>query len=581
MPNSVLQRVAVGIALLASGAMCLYCVWALDRGFEGTDESYYLLLAIHPEAVRFYVSAQQWLSGWLWSATRSLPAFRGAGLLCLVGSAILLGLGASRASARLGLTNNDNLARSLIATGSIVGSLLYASTINLSPSYNLLASAGTYASAGLVLLACFEEAIRLRRALLLLAGGCLAIVAICKLSSGLATLGILFAWAFSLERGIGGRILDGLSIILGLLAAVAIALFLNTTLSEAVQGWVGGLQLFRMVQTEAIEARLVRYLVQYIAYLVPALWAFTLPLTAVVLYTITSRSLFAWVSLVSLIATLIFGGIKFGAPTLSVRNATFDGFLFGGWGMHGSQIAAALAILLIMLFGSISGWLRTWDRFIFIVGLLVLPYAVAIGTGNALFTQVIDSLAPWGALIAVMMVNVQSTSSAKSAFALIGATFMITMTFQLFTSSARPYHVSSPLTQQNMVFHDELLGSIRVDDEGYRFLSGSKAALSRCRIPPGSSLFGLYNIPGLALALGAVAPASPWLNHKEQAEFVMARMRQEETRSVLVAVQVESDGSLPPLPRQLSGFPTGFRHCGDVVFPYTGRTIAIWHNEVQ
>jgi len=126
------------LALLALAAVLAYCGWALDRGFEITDEAYYLLLAMHPDATQLYISAQQWATSLLWDITGSLTTFRASGFVVLVGSSVVLGLGILRVAADRGSWPQ----RLSVLSVSIICGLLYAITINVSPSYNLLASAG-------------------------------------------------------------------------------------------------------------------------------------------------------------------------------------------------------------------------------------------------------------------------------------------------------------------------------------------------------------------------------------------------------------------------------------------------------
>ena len=147
-----------------------YCVWTLDRGFEITDEAYYLLLAIHAGTQKLYVSAQHWITGWLWQITGSLATFRAAGMFLLVGTSTLLALGAFSVCRRFGVVEDGFQAKGVVVAGSVVSAMLYASTINFSPSYNLLASAGAYAAAGLVLLGSQRLSVAQKHVLYLLAG---------------------------------------------------------------------------------------------------------------------------------------------------------------------------------------------------------------------------------------------------------------------------------------------------------------------------------------------------------------------------------------------------------------------------
>ena len=66
------------------------------------------------------------------------------------------------------------------------------------------------------------------------------------------------------------------------------------------------------------------------------------------------------------------------------------------------QMKAALALLLVVLAVAVPAWMPDRRVTLLVLGLIALPYAVAFGTGNSIFTQIIVSMAPWGALIAAL-----------------------------------------------------------------------------------------------------------------------------------------------------------------------------------
>ena len=66
-----IESVARAGILLCAFLVTAYCVWTLDRGFEITDEAYYLLLAMHAGSVKLFISAQQWITAGLWQITGS------------------------------------------------------------------------------------------------------------------------------------------------------------------------------------------------------------------------------------------------------------------------------------------------------------------------------------------------------------------------------------------------------------------------------------------------------------------------------------------------------------------------------
>ncbi len=570
------ERVARTGILLCALLVIAYCVWTLDRGFEITDEAYYLLLAMHAGSVKYFISAQQWITSGLWKITGSITMFRAAGMVLLLTSAALLAIGVFSACLRFGLVADRFESKVAVLAGSAVGAMLYASTINLSPSYNLLASAGAYAAAGLVLLASNRSGITYKYFLFAMAGCALGAEALCKPSAGAATLALLLFWGGILERSRFDKIFVSVAMVFGVVTFVGIALLANTTIPDTTQAVEQGMQLFRLVQVETIGARLVRYSIEFWESFLATLRAFAIPMAAMIVYATTRCAIFAQFGLIVLVLTLLFGSLDAGLPTLSTHNAIFGSYLFGGFNRYDVQIVAIFAMLVMALILSISVWNKNRSTRVLFSGLILLPYSVAIGAGNPLFTQVIDSLASWGILIAVLMVACRSGNLSKMPISLLGFCFIMTVALQIVTSALRPYHLSLPLTKQDQTTVVGNLGAVKVDAGTYTFLAAMRAAVNECDIAVGAPFIGLYNIPGVALVLQAVPVLTPWLNNKAQAEFIIERMRPEGLQSAVVALHVGENQAFPPLPQQLVAFLSGYRYCGMAIYPYMQQRIQIW-----
>ena len=555
-----------------------YCFWTLDRGFEITDEAYYLLLAMYADSVKVFISAQQWITAGLWHLTASIVLFRAAGMLLLLISSAFLAIGVFSTCLRLNLVAEDFGSESVVVAGSLVCGMLYASTINFSPCYNLLASTGAYGAAGFALLATNQSNFTYKYVLFALAGLAVGVEVLSKPSAGIATLGLIAIWGAIFERSLVHRIFGLVTIVFGTLTFAGVILLVNSKLSDARQAFEQGMQLFRMVQTETIWTRLVRYFIEFWEYFQATLIAFAIPIVAMIGYVTTRRLIFAKFGLIALMITLIFGSLVAGEPTFSLQNLSFDSYLFGGFNRYDVEITAIIAMLMMVLIVSIPVWTKDWSRLALIIGLIFLPYSVAMGTGNALFTQVIDSLAPWGVLVSMLLVAHHPDNLSKIPTTLIGICFIATIVLQIVTSNFRPYQISLSLTKQDQTATVGNIGRVKVDPETYKFLTEMMATVEECDIAAGAPFIGLYNIPGVALTIQAIPLLTPWLNNREQAEFVLERAHAEEMRSALVAFQMIEEGVFPPLPRQLSAFPSGYRYCGSAIYPYRQQRIQIWQS---
>lgn len=557
-PHRALEAAVAALVLVAVCAVIVYAVWSRNRGFEITDEAYYFLLAIHPAATRFYISAQQWAMGPIWQVTGSLASFRMAGLVLLAGSAAVLGMGAVvAAQGRTAPAMPHWSGRIAVIGCAIVCALLYAITINLSPSYNLLASASAYLALGLVLLAGDKTSATARAALLGVAGAALAVEFVCKPSSGVATFVLVAIVVLWLDRSGRSKALALATVVAGGLLGLAALLFSHTTLGEAWHAFSGGMALFRMVQTEPILSRLGRYAVEFGGYTAAAMRSNVFLIVAVLVYLIRRN----WLAIGLVIATL-------GYTLLTAQYFEY------GMTQYVEYMQRALVFLALML---VAAWhaLPVRSRWLIAV-LAMLPYTVAMGTGNALFGQVIVSLAPWGALMALAAYARPATRrDAVVPMALLAGFVALTSAQILVYKVKISYNQNERMDRQSFPVAIGPLGRVKVDAGTRQFMQEIEAAIANCRIAPGAPFLGLYNVPGLALALNAVPVATPWLNNVAQADAVLASNAAIADKAV-IAIRLNTDGSLPPLPAALNGFPFNFQHCGDALFPYEKQNIQIW-----
>jgi len=174
-----------------------------------------------------------------------------------------------------------------------------------------------------------------------------------------------------------------------------------------------------------------------------------------------------------------------------------------------------------------------------------------MGTGNTIFTQAIVSLSSWGTFVSILIIARYPKPYSKRPIMLIGLCFIVVVTFQVVTSGYRPYHISMPLVKQDMKFSIGSLGGVKVDPETFKFLADLEAAVKLCEIAPGSPFLGLYNIPGVALALQVAPVLTPWLNNSVQADFVLSRVHKDELKSVVVALNMSGTKNFPPYVRKV------------------------------
>ena len=555
-------RLAIVLCLLSVTA---FCVWALDRGFDITDEAYYLLLALYPDSVRLYLSAQQWVTGGIWQVTGSLVTFRAAGMFLVATGAGVLALGVSCVLTRGGIElASTGRNRQLLFTCSVTSALVYVETINFSPSYNLLASAGAYAAAGMVLLALGGNGANWRWMLLVLAGGALGVELVSKPSAGAATFGVLALWIWIMSPALWRKVAGVALVSTGIVSCVAGLLLTHTTIKAARLDVSEGLALFSLVQSEFVGDRLLRYLVEYFQHAAHAFKENLLLLVSVVVYLVTRRPIFILMTIAIVLYTLGFSEYHLGYT--------------GKYELHFvSQMELGFVLLVLILLVSFPAWQNSPQFIALLGGLILLPYSVGIGTGNSIFTQVLATLAPWGvAIAAIANLRLHRNPDRLLVLALV-AGFMMSFSLQTVTGVFRaPYHLVYPLILQQHPITIGPLGSVKVDFETHDFVTALERAADRCGILPGSPFLGLYNIPGVALVLQAVPPVTPWLNNLAQAEVVLQRMPPEAVHSSLVGLLLDANGDRPAVPAALGSMEADFRYCGTSTFPLLGQQVQIW-----
>jgi hypothetical protein len=543
--------IAISLLLLAS------IVWVSDRGIEITDEAYYILSGAYPEALTGFISAQHWALAPLWTLAGSLQHFRLLGITILIGSVLLLAYGTSRVAAMGGLLHASQFqVLGLSAAGSI-GALLYVSTISPSPSYNLLASAGGYAALGLAFLCVTSKHRALNLLAALACGVALTITFINKPPAGICC-GLLVLAVIVLLRDRRGTGLCVAFLFAGGSLSLTGLVALNWHGGALLQHLETGLALFRQVQTEPIAARLWRYTVTMGKSFVASLLGFA-PALALCLYML--RDVRRWMPAAVLV--LVLSSIIIGEHYL------------GGRTKYQTQIEALVALLALILVAAGPVWTTHRTTVILVLSLICLPYAVAMGTGNSMFTQVIVTTGTWP-LLAMLLAQAQRSDTVRRRTAQgLALVMMALIVVQVLLSFSRePYHLDQPILRQTQSTTVPVLGAVRVDSKTMQMLADLRSARAKCAIAPGAEFIGLYNVPGLSFLLEAVPPVSPWLTNANQLETLFAAWQP--SSRIVLALSTEAQMRRGDLPSALQPLEEKFGFCGTVTVPFSREVIEIW-----
>jgi hypothetical protein len=153
--------------------------------------------------------------------------------------------------------------------------------------------------------------------------------------------------------------------------------------------------------------------------------------------------------------------------------------------------------------------------------------------------------------------------------------FSAIVLLQVISNGAEPYRMR-PMPEQTESVSLERLGTVRVDAKTATMVRAVQFAAKRCSITPGMSFLDFYDLPGLALVLGAVPVDSPWLLNSAFAAVALKRAEPATLSKSVIAVKLEARGVRPSPPPQLAAFPKGFKLCGSATGPWDGLPIELW-----
>lgn len=552
-----LSYVTASLTIFACvAALTAYCLWSLDRGLDLSDESYYLTAAIHPDAVILWATAMHWLTSILWRLSGSLLGFRAIGMAILASSSVVLALGAMRAFERI----NDRLQLKLqqrlsIAACSLAVAFLYHAFVPFTPSYNLLAVSAVYLALGMIFFTANGHSSAL---LQLFSGMALGIAFLTKFSSGtiawviVCAISILYADSFR-KRTLGIAIISA-----GMAATVAAFILSHTSFAETLSQFRLGARVYMLGANETFPQRLIRYVDETGVFLKLIAYDFTIPLALFGLYLLRPR---VWIALAGL---AIFGYIVISHD-----------YLLGGMDRYEQQTAPLLVAVVLSVLTMPKKWWKNAKALGLFGTLACLPFGIAIGTFNALHTQILFSLAPWGVLIALLGFGMQASPRYEAL--LIGVLFIIIVTSQTVTNGLRaPYRQYRPLSEQTEAIDIPPLGTVRIDSESRDSYFKLVQMADRCGIKQRENFLGLYNIPGIALLLQATPLGTPLLQDRLSTEPVLEQLPEQDLKSAVLGIDRDTESYDSGIPKQLAGFPIGYRSCGAVVLPYRKQKVELW-----
>lgn len=560
-------------------------LWASRRGFDLTDEGYYLQLYTQSDNAPAGSSQFHRLVGLLpGSREPGIIGYRVAGLLVLLGAAAVLARGVLLTLRRFQPHLHPALPSSVAVTSFIaVAGLLGYSWLPLTLSYNTLSAALAEVGLGLMLISVgryTSDSTRHRTRWLpgVLAGVAVGLLVFVKWPSAvlMAVLVVVVCGGLLGPR----RAVRPNSVFIGSLLGSLLVVTVPT-------GWFSFADLSSGSSLAASSSHEPAALaVRYVSDLGGALaGAFTeSPLRLIALVALYSGWRLPGRSSVrhTWFRRLLAGA---GAAYLLVE-VTDAAYLDrrAGYTLAVSVVVAALVAITVMSrrrskpisTGSPRLAASVW----LMCSLLLLPLAVAVGTNNHLVRGSLVAAASYGAFLVVALAVVGSRAEElpviEHGLALSVVGFLLAA--QAFSGTVvDPYRLpTSRLEQVEPVVGIARLHGILLDPPGAEFLEQvNRVVLEQTNYEPGDRVLAFAKLPGLVYMLGAVGPGDLWINPPESGlqttDCEQLAAHPEDVALTRLVLQndkpsLELEGCLRDL---IPGYPESFLEVGRIAIPGT------------
>jgi hypothetical protein len=335
-----------------------YCIWGLSRGFDISDEAYFLLLAMYPDVFKAFVSGVQWVTSLLWTVTGDIPAFRASGLAIIIFGAMTLALGVIRAVEKCGSAIACGPGSYIAITSATLVAALhwdsYGESVFFTPSYNLIVTSAAYSAAGFALLGIDRKSVGHSATFHLLAGASIGIALLCKFPAGISLLVVTLVLIGAFSRSLRDAAFKTSTTLIGGGAIIFLIVSAHMTPGVAIEQFKTGLSFYAVALPESTTARLMRNANELLAHFGLTITKFAVPIIFFGAFARWGSRVAAFLGLGSLIVILASGGYMLG----------------GDWRLT-RQITALVAFVLLFFWlrfacgssirSSRCFWCRSWD----------------------------------------------------------------------------------------------------------------------------------------------------------------------------------------------------------------------------
>ncbi len=585
----------------------VFLAWASDRGFDITDEGFYLLAGQFPEEFlprtsSFYIYSsviQKQLNNdvvWL----------RLIGLSLILASSLLLHIGCFKLLSFLDKAWSEHIRVKICTLLFILsGGLVYYAWFLCTPSYNLWNAFGLTGSCGLFFIGL--ATIKSHKSFLgsgvqfFLAGLLVGLSLLVKWPTGVI-LFFLYSLCIVLwpRISVHQRLTSASLVISGIIIWLGIHFLLMEPFRVWLKTMTDGFETIQLLGGGQEVGSIIRYLneCKYLVrrsfkYFWPFHFALFIGFVMTHVFRHRVREMSWWLSV--LIISL-FVLVAWRAYTLQYH--------LGGlvqWHMVGLMVFYVAWFFLLASTAGLSLWfLRDHSvgknlnaaKPLILASLVLgtLPLAGALGTGNPIFHNTVLNMAPWFGLLLILLAFISKLH--RSNAILLGGILTITIFVSSQVISAglfAPYRLNTGLLDQTQATEIGYPPTIlKLDPETSKFFNRLRQMAQENGFKPGDDVLGFFDLPGVVFALGGRSPGNPWYfgcgykGSRAFAEKALSLVPPERLKRAFILETSDSAGCMPDLEKFGINFPADYILCGELMIPYpwTKETVRFWKPRV-
>jgi hypothetical protein len=591
--------VLIGVALML--ITVVFLGWTSDRGFDITDEGYYLLSSQFPGEVKLFVTEAHDYASILYRLSfQNVVVLRLAGLSLNLVAAAVFCLGFQRLTDRFkvgwGQTILFRFAEvSLIPLGMMACYVWFLPT----PFYNSLNAIALTAGSGLFFLAlagletlnrkCFTV-----RLALFAAGLCIGVSFFVKFPTGVSLFALLgLALAVWPRQELKTRLRALGFVVLGLTVWLLFHFIVIQSPATWWRAFRNGLEVMATLGAGHDVGTLNRYFheFRYLAKIaILHFWKLhvALALGFTILFAL-QKALRNKTWLPSILILSIFA--------CAVWQSYRRGFYLGGMSYLLNINGFYLSWLMLMSTAVIAAVIycqrvkyylvhpEFWGLGLFVTIMFFLPFVGAVGTGNNIFVGTLWYMAPWVALLLILLGALSGLLRNRWILAVGAPIISIFACAQIVSGCLYgPYRLNTDLwgqTQATEIGYPPTI--LKLDPKTSEFFNRIRLMAQEHGFKPGNDVLGFLDLAGVVFALGGRSPGFPLYTggYKGSRAFDEKALSLVPPERLKRAFILETSGSaewMPDLAKFGINFPGDYILCGELTIPYpwTKETVRFW-----